>query len=133
MIGKATILGRVGKKEHKEVKNGVFMTTLSVATNRKYIDAKGIQQEITNWHNVNCFNKLADIANKYAHVGDVIYIEGEISNKKIDDGNGGFRWVYSVTGDKIQLLPQGKKAESHQQEEPPKSTMDDSFDDSIPF
>lgn len=136
MIGEATLLGRVGKKEHKEVKNGVHMTTLSIATNRKYIDAKGQHQEITNWHNVNFFNKLAEIANSYAHVGDVIWIRGEISNKKIEDGQGNSRWVYSITGQKIQLIPQGKKTE-HANDTPPahhsNDNLDEFSDSEVPF
>jgi single-strand DNA-binding protein len=111
MINKATILGRIGKKDYKPTKNGSHVCMLSIATNRKYLDAQGQKREITTWHNVNLFNRLADIGNKYAHVGDLIYVEGEIVNKKIDE-NGQSRIIHSITGSEVKLIPTGKKAES---------------------
>ena len=111
MINKAIILGRIGTKEHKPTKNGGYVCLLSVATNRKYIDTAGQRKELSTWHNVNFFNNLAEIANKFAHVGDLIYIEGEISNKKIDD-NGQSRIIHSITGSQIKVLPNIRKQPS---------------------
>jgi len=135
MINRATLLGRIGKKDFKDLKNGGHMCALSIATSRKYIDSQGQTQEQTTWHNVNFFNKLAEVGNKYAHVGDLIYVEGEISNKKIDDGSGGTKYVYSIVGSQMQFIPTGKKREDQAQESPAKAAQwDDGQDDgSIPF
>jgi len=108
MINKVTLLGRIGKKDFKPTKNGSHICMLSIATSRKYIDSSGQSKEITNWHNVNFFNKLAEIANKYANVGDLIYVEGEISNKKIEE-NGVNRVIHSVIGSELKLLPNNKR------------------------
>jgi len=131
MINKATILGRIGNKDHKQTKTGNDMTSLSIATNRKYIDKQGAQRENTTWHTVYFFNKLAEIANKYTEKGDLIYIEGEISNKKIEDANG-VRWIYSITGSELKLLPNGKKNVAENYDKPKEPV--DPFDDlEIPF
>jgi len=108
MINKATLLGRIGKKEYKSIKNDSFLCSISLATSKKYIDSQGKSKEKTNWHYVNFFNKLADIANRYAEVGDLIYIEGEICNRKIDD-NGITRIVHSINATELKLLPGNKK------------------------
>ncbi len=127
MINRATLLGRIGKK-------GGHVCTLSVATSRKYIDSSGQNQEQTTWHNVNFFNKLAEIANKYTHVGDLIYIEGEIVNKKVDDGAGGSKFIYSVTGNEMKFIPTGKKHEEKAEEPAKTAQWDDGLDNSeIPF
>lgn len=104
MINKAVLLGRIGKKVFKPTRNDSHICTLSIATNRKYFDSKGKHAEITTWHIVNSFNKLALLLEKYAHVGDLIYIEGEISNKKIEE-NGVNRVISSIIGDKVTFLP----------------------------
>ena len=108
MINKVTLLGRIGKKIYKPTKNGSYICTLSLATSRKYIDSKGHPTEITTWHIVNFFNKIAEIVEKYAHLGDLIYIEGEISNKKIEE-EGKNRIIHSIIGNEVKFLPNMKK------------------------
>lgn len=111
MINRVTLLGRIGKKEAKNTRNGSFFCHISIATNRKYIDAHGNARQLTNWHNVYFFNKLAEITNKYAHVGDLIYIEGELNNKTIEE-NGTSRSFPVITGNEVKFLPVGKKLDN---------------------
>lgn len=133
MINKATILGRIGKKDFKPTKNGSFVCLLSIATNRNYIDSSGQKREITTWHNVNLFNKLAEVANKYANVGDLIYVEGEIVNKKIEE-NGQSRVIHSITGSEIKLIPTNKKSNdsTNDQVKKPDNDFNDN-DEDLPF
>lgn len=133
MINKVTLLGRIGKKDFKPTKNGSHVCLLSIATNRHYLDSQGQKREITTWHNVNLFNRLADVGNKYAHVGELIYIEGEIINKKIEE-NGQSRVIHSITASEIKLIPSGKKKDGGHPE-PNGNVSDDFFrdDSEIPF
>ncbi len=108
MINKAQLMGRVGKKDHRFTQNGKEMTMISMATSRKWMDSQGQQQENTTWHNVHFFNKLADITNKYLNIGDLVYVEGEIQNKKVMIDNSE-KWMYSVTANEVKLLPQAKR------------------------
>lgn len=112
MINQATLLGRVGKKDNKQLKSGGDVTVLSLATSRKYKDASGQYQEQTTWHNVSCFSKLAEIANKYVHVGDLVFVQGEIQNKKVETGERAGQYIYSVHANDIKFIPKGKAAES---------------------
>lgn len=123
MINKLFLLGRVGNKDVKTIKNGSEMVSLSIATSRKYYDSKGDKREQTTWHTVNVFNKLADIANKYVHVGDIVSIIGEVLHRKVEDEKG-TRWIYSVTANEINLIP-GQKKENNKQEEESSSFEDD--------
>lgn len=131
MINKTILLGRVGSKEIKNFQNGGMLCKLSIATSRKYTDKDGSKKENTTWHTVNFFNKLAEIANNYARVGELLYIEGEIVNKKVDN-NGEVKFYSSVTAHELKLLPFGKK---QQQSEPNGNVVDEEipFDDDIPF
>jgi single-strand DNA-binding protein len=109
MINEATLIGRVGKKDMRTLKNGSNMATLSLATTNQWVDKSGTKQVQTVWHNVNFFDKLADIANKYAHVGDLVYVRGQINHKEIPDGEKKGQWTYSITAKEIKLLPNAKK------------------------
>lgn len=108
MINKVTLLGRIGKKDFKPTRNGSHICSLSIATNKRYNDSSGTFKELTTWHNVNFFNKIAEVSNKYANVGDLVYIEGEISNKKVEE-NGVNRIIHSIIGSEIKVLFESKK------------------------
>jgi len=143
MINEAILVGNVGRKEAKQLKNGGELTVIALATTTKYMDSSGERQTRTTWHNVNCFNKLAEIAAKYVHVGDAIYIRGEINNKKVESGERAGQYMYSITAQDIRFLPNGKKKEKEAEEEheapkrkpaPKKHVTDyDDLNDDIPF
>ena len=139
MINEAILVGNVGKKDTKTLKNGTDITMLSIATTTKYMDSSGEKQSRVTWHNINCFSKLSDIASKYVHVGDLIYIRGEINNKKIESGERAGQYMYSVTAQDIKFLPGGKKkdAESKPSQEKPAAkkytSHYDDLNDAIPF
>lgn len=136
MINRVTLLGRIGKKEYKQTKTGSCLCQLSIATEEKYLDSMGMQKKVTTWHNVNFFSKLAEIANNYTMVGDLIYIEGKISNKKIEE-NGINRMIHSIIGEKMQFLPRASKDnmtksdEEHLPDSHPKESEWDTHD--VPF
>lgn len=112
MINQAILLGRVGKKGNKALRNGGEMTTLSIATSKKWKDQSGTMQEQTTWHNVSCFSKLAEVANKYVHVGDLVFIQGDIQHKKIESGDRAGQYAYSIHANEIKFIPSGKKSDA---------------------
>lgn len=119
MINRVTLLGRIGKKDFKQTKTGSPLCQISVATEEKYIDSMGNQKKDTTWHNVSFFGKLAEVANKYTLVGDLVYIEGRISNRKVVDDNGVTRMVHSIIGNQIKFIPRGNKDNSTKENEIP--------------
>jgi single-strand DNA-binding protein len=131
MINEATLIGRVGKKDTKELKNGSEMSTIYLATSRKWLDVKGAQQEQTVWHNVNFYNKLSDVVKKYVEVGALVYIKGEINHKQIASGEKQGQWAYSITASQIKILSYSKKQDSKSSQAT--ATTEDFDDDSIPF
>lgn len=138
MINEAILVGNVGKKDTKTLKNGTDITVLSIATTTKYMDSSGEKQTRTTWHNVNCFSKLSDIASKYVNVGDLIYIRGEINNKKVEAGERAGQYMYSVTAQDLRFFPKRKDGESKPSQEKKTATKPqyndyEGLDDSIPF
>ena len=134
MINYAILLGRVGKKDNKILKNGSEVTVISLATSKRYKDSSGQQQEQTTWHNVSCFSKLAEIANKYVHVGDLVFVQGEIQNKKIENGEKAGQYIYSVHANEVKFIPVGKK-DSGESKNNQKKSLDgfDFPDNEVPY
>lgn len=135
MYNEITLLGRIGKKDAYPLKNGKEMINLSLATSRTWIDQQGVKQEKTTWHNVNCFDKLGEIAKRYAHVGSPLFVKGEANHKKITHGEREGQMSYSVTATHITLLPSASKKSADDEPQPPaKSSPSADFEDSeIPF
>jgi single-strand DNA-binding protein len=138
MINEAILVGHVGKKDIKKLNNGSDFTMISLATTTKFMDSSGEKQVRTTWHNISFFSKLAEIAAKYVHVGDLIYVRGEIHNKKIEQGERAGQYVYSVVAQDVKFLPGKKKdtdnsvAEKPQQQEFKQYNKVD-LDNNIPF
>ena len=116
-INKAIILGRVGKDvEMHYAANGNAIASFSVATGESWVDKNTQQkQEITDWHNITIFGKLAEIAGQYVKKGDQVYLEGKIKTEKYTDKSGVEKYSTKVVLDSfsgvLQML--GSKQENN--------------------
>jgi len=88
------------------------MAQLSVATNETYTD-KDTQEkkEITEWHRIVFFGKLAEIVRDYVHKGQLLYIEGSNKTRSYEiDGELKRRYITEVVAKEMQILsPKGTK------------------------
>ena len=85
-VNKCIILGRLGKDpELKTMTNGNKVANFSVATSKKWKDkGTGEEKSKTTWHNIVIWGNLADVAARYLHKGDNVYLEGEIDNRSYE-------------------------------------------------
>lgn len=110
MINQAQLLGRVGKLESKTSKNGTQVTNISLATAKKTKGQDGQYTEQTTWHNVYCFAKLSEVVSKFVQVGDLIFVNGEIQHRKIEQGEKAGQYSYSISATGINFMPKPKPA-----------------------
>lgn len=120
-VNKVILVGRVGKDpEVRHLDSGATVANFSMATSESYKDKNtGERKELTEWHNIVLWRGLADIAAKYVHKGDLIYIEGKMRTRKWEK-DGITRYNTEVVGDNMTML--GSKSGSQggaQREEPP--------------
>ena len=85
-VNKCIILGRMGRDpELKTMTNGNKVANFSVATSKKWKDkASGEEKSKTVWHNIVIWGNLADVAARYLHKGDNVYLEGEMDNRSYE-------------------------------------------------
>ncbi|WP_036041567.1 single-stranded DNA-binding protein [Bradyrhizobium yuanmingense] len=79
MLNKVQLIGNLGNDpDVKYTQSGACVTTISIATTKKWKDRDGNPQEKTSWHRVKLWNKLGEIAGEYLRKGSKVYIEGEL-------------------------------------------------------
>ena len=106
-INKVILIGHVGNEPRVFEKAETLIVQLSLATTEKgYTLNNGTQvPDRTDWHNIVLWRKVADIARKYVHKGDKIYIEGKLRTRSYDDEKSGQKkFVTEIVADIIELL-----------------------------
>jgi single-strand DNA-binding protein len=79
MINKVILVGHLGKDpEVKYLDKDRAVANFSLATNERYTDRNGNRVETTEWHNLEMWDGLAKVAEKYLKKGSLIYIEGKL-------------------------------------------------------
>lgn len=151
MLNNAQLIGRLGQDpEVHYLASGDAVARLSVATTERWRDSQtGDRRETTEWHRVNLFGRLAEVAQQYLKKGALVYISGKIRYRKYTDRDGIERYATDIQGNIMQMLGDGMRREREpgedDQDAPPArqgggrqgrhqpSTAPDDMDDDIPF
>jgi single-strand DNA-binding protein len=105
-VNKVILLGNIGQDlQVKEFSNGGQMVSISLATSESWKDKDtGQKKEVTEWHRVVFFNKLAEIASAYLTKGSKIYVEGSIKTRKYTGKDGVEKSIVEVVAQSMQML-----------------------------
>ena len=105
MVNTLHILGRVGgDPELKYTATGTAICNFSLATNKKWRDRDGVEQQDTQWHRIEVFGKTAEFCSNYAGKGSLMYIEGEVCYEKWENKDGQMVYMTKVKAKKVDLL-----------------------------
>lgn len=104
-VNKVILVGRLGKDpEVRNLENGVSVANFTMATSESYKDkTTGDKKEVTEWHNIVLWRGLAEIAAKYLHKGDMIYVEGKLRTRSWEK-EGVTRYTTEIVGDNMTML-----------------------------
>ena len=105
-INKVILVGNLGRDpEVRYTPDNNAIANVSIATTDRYKDkATGEQKEITEWHRVVFFNRLAEIAGEYLKKGSQVYIEGRLRTRKWTDQSGVEKYTTEIIADQMQML-----------------------------
>jgi single-strand DNA-binding protein len=108
MLNKVFLIGNLGRDpEIRTTQSGQPVANFSLATNRRWTDRNGQRQEQTEWHNIVCFGRQAEIAGQYLQKGRQIFVEGRIQTRSWDDRQTGEkRYKTEILCDNFQMLGQ---------------------------
>ena len=137
-VNKTILLGFVGKEpDVKHLDSGMAVANFTLATTEKGYktrDGKEIPDR-TEWLNIVMWNKLAEIAEKYVHKGDKLYIEGKIRTRSYDAQDGSKRYVTELFADSMEMLSSKNKENEKQSENNVSSQQQENIppDEQLPF
>lgn len=123
-VNKVILIGNVGKDpEVRYLDSGVAVASFPLATaERGYTLQNGTQvPERTDWHNIVLWRGLAEVAEKYVHKGDKLYIEGKIRTRSYADQTGAQRYVTEIFADNMEMLSPKGQSQSAPGVQPPAS------------
>jgi single-strand DNA-binding protein len=109
-MAKVTLIGNLGRDpETRYTPSGQMNVTFSIATNRRWTDQNGQQQERTTWFRVTAWRKLAEIMDQLTQSGALVkgkqvFVYGSVEAREYPDQQGQTRTSLDVTADDFQLL-----------------------------
>ena len=121
------LIGNLGKDpEMRFTPGGQPVTTLSVATNRRYNGQNGQPVKETTWFRVTVWGKQAESCNEFLHKGSKVLVEGrlnpdpETGGPHIWENNGKVGASFEVTASTVRFL---SGREDQEEAEPAVNTL----------
>ena len=106
-VNKVILIGNLGQDpETKSLPSGSAVTNIRLATTEGWKDKQtGEKKEVTEWHTVVFFDRLAEIAGQYLKKGSKVYIEGSLRTRKWQDKESGKdRYMTEIVAQEMQML-----------------------------
>ena len=104
-LNKVQLIGNLGADpEMRSTTTGVRLAKLRIATTRRWNDRQGQQQEKTEWHNVTCWDKLAEICERYLKRGAHVYVEGSIEYSQLEGKDGQTKYFTDIRARELIML-----------------------------
>jgi single-strand DNA-binding protein len=85
--------------------SGDAIANIAVATSYKSKDKNtGEQKELTEWHRISFFGRLAEIVGQYLKKGSSVYVEGRLQTRKYTDKDGVEKYATDIVAENMQML-----------------------------
>lgn len=105
-INKVIIIGNLGADpEVRYGPTGGAVANITVATSESWTDKQtNEKKELTEWHRVVVYQRLAEIAGEYLRKGSKVFIEGRLRTRKWQDQQGVERYTTEIIANELQML-----------------------------
>lgn len=105
-VNKVILVGNLGADpEVRYLPSGDAVANIRLATTDRYKEKEsGELKEVTEWHRVSFFGRLAEIVSEYLKKGSSVYVEGRIRTRKWQGQDGQDRYTTEIVADQMQML-----------------------------
>ena len=108
-LNRIQLIGHLGKDpETKCVSSGHQVTTLKLATSEAFKDKEDKWQQVTQWHTLILWGKLAEYATQHFRKGEKVYAEGKLQYRTYTIPEQGKKTVAEIQVDHIFSLEKKK-------------------------
>lgn len=119
MYNKVVLVGRLTHDpELRYTNNGVPIVRYSLAVNRTYKNAEGVQE--TDFLTIVSWRKLAEISAKFLKKGKLVLVEGSIQSRKYQAQDGSTRTTVEIQAEQMKMLD--SKGAKYEEETPREQT-----------
>ena len=137
-INKVVLVGHMGgDPETRFTPSGAAVANFNIATNESWRDANGDIQDKTEWHRCVMFGKSAELAGELLKKGQLLYTEGKLQTRNLEDKDGIKRYTTEVVCEMFTILGRKMDADNNQSagsyNESEKSDDSKSDDEDLPF
>ena len=102
---KVQLIGRLGKDaETITFDDSKVKARFPVATNVQFRNGEGEKVERTQWHDVIAWGGLAEVAGQYLRKGAEVELEGRLTYRTYEDGEGQTRYITEVVANELLML-----------------------------
>ncbi len=110
---KIQLIGRIGTDiETRKFDSGNLKASFRMATSETYKDTQGNKQEVTQWHNIIAWGKLAEILEKYTQKGSEIMLEGKLVYRMWETKEGEKKYITEIETRDLRLMGSAPKTEA---------------------
>lgn len=130
-MNKVILIGHVGKDPIVKSAANTKVAQFSLATTERYKPEGGEVKEITDWHSIVVWGKLAELCEKYVAKGQRISIEGKLKQRSYEGKDGAKRFVVEVVAESVEFLSKIEKQDTAATAEQPAASPEELND--LPF
>jgi single-strand DNA-binding protein len=103
-VNKVILVGHLGANpEVRYTAGGQPVANFRLATTERWVK-NGEKNEITEWHRVVAWGKLAEICGQYLQKGKQVYVEGKIRTRQWQDQQGQKRFTTEIVAQNMVML-----------------------------
>lgn len=105
-LNRAMIIGNITRDpESRTTTTGQNVVSFSVATSRRWKDqSTNEMKEVTEFHNIVAWAKLAQTVATYCRKGSKVYVEGRLQTRSWDDPTGVKKYKTEIVADSVIML-----------------------------
>jgi single-strand DNA-binding protein len=104
-VNKVILVGNLGRDpELRYTQNGSAVANFTVATNERWRDKDGNNQERTEWHRIVVWGRTAENCAQYLQKGSSVYVEGRLQTREWEDKEGNKRNTTEISALNVQFL-----------------------------
>ncbi len=104
-VNKVILIGNLGRDpELRYTQGGQGVANFTLATNERWRDKDGNNQERTEWHRIVVWGKQAENCAQYLQKGRSCYIEGRLQTREWEDKEGHKRQTTEIVAQNVTFL-----------------------------
>ena len=104
-VNKVILIGNLGRDpELRYTASGQGVANFTLATNERWRDKDGNNQERTEWHRIVVWGKSAENCAQYLQKGRSVYVEGRLQTRDWEDKEGNKRQTTEIVALNVTFL-----------------------------